>query len=240
MVTSRRGLYVLLLILISQFPIKAQFPIPAMNIYNPSLQNTNAGTNHLLITTILNSRSGKNDHLKILDCGVKGLTDIKRLNFVFDYSGMKICNASSRDEYYQNIRKKHKAEKAESIIGEWNNMPLIKFEDTFLSVFNKKVYDSGIQGFISELDTISAGVIVELIQAEPDYHSENIIQNPYLKLIYTFLEPNGDLIVRFSYISTGSVKVTHTEIVADCFEKAAKVLGEDLVIKLKKLNEPEE
>jgi hypothetical protein len=180
-----------------------------------------------------------NNNAKIVQGGVNGLMGVEKVYVVFDYSKMAVCQFSTENEFFEDIRKTESKEDATVMIRSWPRLHKNSFEPMFLEYFNKHMSRTDIYGVSYGRDS-SLKLVVEVLRSECHTHKKVKPKNPFISVICTFYYPNGDLIVKYylsAYGAKPDARFPYSEsVLKECYARAGTILAKDVSKELKKLN----
>ncbi len=160
------------------------------------------------------------------------LKDAGKVNIIYDYNNMGVCEYTSEKSYLEHKQERYGAKKYAKFLKEWKEIRKLSAEPKFKELFNKYIMEIGIMGFN---DTISADATlkVEILYIDVEHHSVANAPPPYIKMVCTFFS-KGNLLARYEFNAIGYEHIKNIgESLTECFGRAGKMLANGIVKKMR-------
>ncbi len=171
-----------------------------------------------------------NKDIKITGGEVSNLELNKKIHVSYDYSRMAVGSFQNEAEYLENKKKVLKPKKYDRFILNWTEMRKNALENRFEFSLNEFLYPIGME-FLHDSVTNGVNLIVEPLKIEPDYRQLENQSEPYVKMVCSFFDKHGELMLRYVLTAYGSREKNEAERLGECYSIAGKMLAKDILKK---------
>jgi hypothetical protein len=173
--------------------------------------------------------------LELLQGSVEPLMKLKTFKIKYNYDSTFICTFRNQEEYFNDLRSKYRAKKAERLINDWKVLPKKLLEPKFEKYFNKHASKIGVQAYSNVTYSKEATLMITILEEEPHSHLEAGYDAPFLIARCSFIDKNGSLIVSFLVKAWGASGFNDNDRREGSFTIAGNLLGKEVYKRLKKV-----
>ncbi|MBL7934116.1 MAG: hypothetical protein JNL60_19585 [Bacteroidia bacterium] len=159
------------------------------------------------------------------------LKDIGKVNIVYSYNSMGVCEYTSEKSFLEHKQKTYSAKKYAKFSNEWYAMREQSMEPKFLEYFNKNIMEVGMMGF-NDARPADATLRVEILYMDPEDHRYVNSPPPYISTICTFFAKD-EILARYEFVAVGSREKNMRDRMTECFAIAGKMLSKNIVKKMR-------